>query len=140
MKHRNILRMGRLKRLLLIDDDETSNFLNEFLIKEMDIVEEVYIATNGQEALDFVQEQSDTPQYPEVIFLDLNMPVMDGFEFLERFEKIQQKAKQRIPIYILTSSNYFKDFERAKDFSVTGYIIKPLTEKKIMGALEETLL
>ena len=106
----------------------------------MDIVEEVYIATNGQEALDFVQEQSDTPQYPEVIFLDLNMPVMDGFEFLERFEKIQQKAKQRIPIYILTSSNYFKDFERAKDFSVTGYIIKPLTEKKIMGALEETLL
>lgn len=131
--------MGRLKRLLLVDDDETSNFLNEFLIKEMDIVDEVYVATNGQEALDFIYEQNETPQYPQLIFLDLNMPVMDGFEFLEEFEKIQQRSKQRVPIYILTSSNYFKDFERAKAFSVTGYIIKPLTEKKIREALEETL-
>lgn len=132
--------MGRLKRLLLVDDDETSNFLNEFLIKGMDIVDEVFIASNGQEALDFIQGQKETLQYPQLIFLDLNMPVMDGFEFLEEFEKIQQQSDRKIPVYVLTSSNYFKDFERAKAFSVAGYIIKPLTEEKIREAFDEILL
>lgn len=132
--------MGRLKRLLLVDDDETSNFLNEFLIKGMGIVDEVFVATNGQEALDFIHEQNKTSQYPQLIFLDLNMPVMDGFEFLEEFEKIQQQSDRKTPVYVLTSSNYFKDFERAKFFSVTGYIIKPLTEEKIRDAFDKAPL
>lgn len=127
--------MGRLNRILLVDDDETSNFLNEFLIKGLDIVDDVYVATNGQEALDFIDSKHRTREYPQLIFLDLNMPVMDGFEFLEEFESIQNKFSSKIPVYILTSSNYFKDFERAKEFSVSGYIIKPLTEEKIRDTL-----
>ena len=130
--------MGRLNRILLVDDDETSNFLNEFLIKGMEVVEEVFVATNGQEALDFIYDQKEVPQYPQLIFLDINMPVMDGFEFLEEFENIQQQLSKKVPVYVLTSSNYFKDFERAKAFSVTGYIIKPLTEEKIREALNKT--
>ena len=79
--------MDKYKKILLVDDDETSNFLNELLIKGMDIVEEVSIASNGQEALNYLENESGS--FPQLIFLDLNMPVMDGFEFLEAFEKTQ---------------------------------------------------
>lgn len=127
--------MTKFKKILLVDDDETSNFLNEFLIKGMGIVDEVLIATNGQEAIDIISNPSNT-ENPEVIFLDLNMPVMDGFEFLENFDSVKKQGAMQIPIYILTSSNYFKDFERVKKFSVAGYIIKPLTEDKIFETLK----
>lgn len=126
--------MTKFKKVLLIDDDETSNFLNEFLIQGMGIVDEVLIATNGQEGIEILNLQNS--DNPEIIFLDLNMPVMDGFEFLEAFEKIRKEKKLDIPVFILTSSNYFKDYERAKKFSVAGYIIKPLTEEKINTALK----
>lgn len=127
--------MTKFRKILLVDDDETSNFLNEFLIKGMGIVDEVIIATNGQEAIDIIGHVKNS-ENPEVIFLDLNMPVMDGFEFLENFEKVKTQENIQIPIYILTSSNYFKDFERVKKFAVAGYIIKPLTEDKIFDTLK----
>ncbi len=123
--------MDKYKKILLVDDDETSNFLNELLIKGMDIVEEVSIASNGQEALNYLENESGS--FPQLIFLDLNMPVMDGFEFLEAFEKTQTT---KVPVFILTSSNNFKDYERAKQFDVAGYLIKPLTEEKIKGVLK----
>ncbi len=123
--------MSKYKRILLVDDDETSNFLNELLIKGMDIVEEVSVAFNGQEALHYLQNDSGT--FPQLIFLDLNMPVMDGFEFLEAFEKTHTT---KVPVFILTSSNNFKDYERAKNFDVAGYLIKPLTEDKIRDVLK----
>lgn len=123
--------MVKYKKILLVDDDETSNFLNELLIKGMDMVEDVSIASNGQEALDYLKHEPNSA--PQVIFLDLNMPVMDGFEFLEAFEKMPQP---KAPVFILTSSNNFKDYARAKDFDVAGYLIKPLTEEKIKDVLK----
>ena len=123
--------MDKYKKILLVDDDETSNFLNELLIKGMDIVEEVSIASNGQEALSYLENERGS--FPQLIFLDLNMPVMDGFEFLEAFEKAHTT---KVPVFILTSSNNFKDYERAKQFDVAGYLIKPLTEEKIKGVLK----
>lgn len=123
--------MSKYKKILLVDDDETSNFLNELLIKGMDLVEEVSVASNGQEALEHLKNRDNT--VPQIIFLDLNMPVMDGFEFLEAFEDTREIE---VPVFILTSSNNFKDYERAKKFNVAGYLIKPLTEEKIKDVLK----
>lgn len=126
--------MAKYKKILLVDDDETSNFLNELLIKGMDIVEEVAIASNGQEALDYLKDKNNP--LPQLILLDLNMPVMDGFEFLGAFKKNKEKD---VPIFILTSSNNYNDYERAKNFDVAGYLIKPLTEKQIKDVLKQNL-
>lgn len=131
--------MSKLNKILLVDDDETSNFLTELMLKEMDLAQDVIISLNGEEALDYIKNHCETKdQCPELILLDINMPVMDGFEFLEEFEKIKDGYKnKKLNIVMLTSSNYFKDFEKAKKFNVRGYINKPLTEEKIIQILEE---
>jgi len=126
----------RFQKILLIDDDSVSNFLNEMALQEMDLSDEVHISENGEEALKFINRHFSSDgkyleNYPDLIFLDINMPVMDGFQFLEEFEKIPFTEKKPIKIVMLTSSNASQDLERAKKFNVEGYIVKPLCAEKI---------
>lgn len=126
----------RFQKILLIDDDSVSNFLNEMALQEMDLSDEVHISENGEEALKFINRHFSSDgkyleNYPDLIFLDINMPVMDGFQFLEEFEKIPFTEKKPIKIVMLTSSNATQDLERAKKFNVEGYIVKPLCAEKI---------
>lgn len=124
----------KLKSILLVDDDEIMNFINKKLIASMDVVEQIHTSRHGQEALQFLYQQSAAADsnggdYPEVIFLDINMPVMDGFEFLEEFQQIPHK---HVEIVILTSSDYNRDIQRAKELNVDRIFTKPLTEEKIL--------
>lgn len=128
--------MSQLKKILLVDDDEAFNFLNRIAIKDYDVNCQVDETMDGKAALDYLEK---TKQCPDVILLDVNMPVMDGFEFLEHFEK-QNKCNNFSKIFILTSS--LRDEDRMKSLNnkaVKGYFDKPLTTahiKKILADFE----
>jgi CheY-like chemotaxis protein len=129
--------MKKLNKVLLVDDDYISNFLNKLLIRDMNLADKTYFATNGEEALEFIKENCTTGNGEEItsdcldlILLDINMPVMNGFEFLEEFYKIENR-NSNIYIIMLTSSSDFKDMQKAKNYNVAGFINKPLTEEKI---------
>ncbi len=129
--------MKKLNKVLLVDDDYISNFLNKLLIRDMNLADKTYFATNGEEALEFIKENCTTNDGEELasdcldlILLDINMPVMNGFEFLEEFYKIENR-NNNIYIIMLTSSSDFKDMQKAKNYNVAGFINKPLTEEKI---------
>lgn len=132
--------MKKFKRILLVDDDDTSNLLTSMIISDMNISEGVDVATNGEEALAHlinhcsIKNKSDNEQCPELILLDINMPIMDGFEFLEAYSK-QADICNNIPVVMLSSSSNIKDHERASAFNVKGYIVKPLNEEKLQQLL-----
>lgn len=125
--------MRKLKKVFLVDDDETSNFLNSLLLRSMEITEKIEIAKNGQEALTkFVAlKRHNENELPELVLLDINMPVMDGFEFLEEFERLYSVDQENIKIVMLTSSSSSIDINKAKQFNIAGFINKPLTEEKL---------
>lgn len=135
--------MKKLKTILLVDDDEISNFLAETIIHDLDIANEVKISKNGKEALDMLGQCTGEPggneaPCPELVLLDINMPVMDGFEFLEAFEKLQTAYHQLNPtVVMLTSSCSIFDLEKAKHFKISGFINKPLTEKSLKVFLDD---
>ena len=128
--------MKKLECILLVDDDQVCNYINEDVIRHIDSSVKVHTALNGQRALDFIQAQDDG--CPQLILLDLNMPVMDGFEFLDEFRNLPEEKKDHIAIVILTSSDYEKDMERARQYRVvSAYITKPLTPEKMVSIIEE---
>lgn len=123
----------KLNSILLVDDDDTVNFFNEFLLKELNVSEEIVVKENGEEALDFLKtRESKEALFPDLIFLDINMPVMDGFEFLEAYRNANLEDKTNALIVMLTTSLHPKDIERANSYPfISEYVYKPLTQDKI---------
>ncbi len=112
------------ERLLLIDDDVAFNFLNRILITSAGLNWEISECLDGSTALNYIQTSN---KCPDVILLDINMPVMDGFEFLEEFEKTN-KCTKHTKVFMLTSSTQDEDRSAAFKYScVKGYFDKPLT-------------
>lgn len=122
------------KCVMLVDDSEIDNWLAELLIRRTGLAENVLIFHSAQEALHHLKNShSKTELYaaPEVIFLDIAMPVMSGFEFLEKYEELELPE---IKIYILSASVLAADKDEARHYaSVHGYIHKPLTETLLLG-------
>ena len=127
----------KVKCILLIDDDETTNIINEMLIMDMEITERLLQARNGREGLEVLQEQIDGDCPPELILLDINMPVMDGFAFLETYRQLHFADKSSVIVVMLTTSLNPLDVERAKEAGVADYINKPLTEQSLKAVLEK---
>lgn len=125
--------MEKFKSILLVDDDDISNFINQRVISSANVTDHIHVTKNGLEALKYLREkcQSNEGLCPEVILLDVKMPVMDGFEFLEEFEMTEKNLIGKIKIVLLTSSNNPSDIEQAKKYTISGYINKPLTADKI---------
>ena len=121
-----------LKRVLLVDDSEAVNFLHRKLLRRHIPDCEVWVTINGQEALDRIAQSESCP---DVIVLDINMPVMDGFEFLETVNQ-QKLCIGHSKIFIVTSSDRDEDRDKALGYSfVKGYLQKPLDEKSLMGII-----
>lgn len=133
--------MKRFENILLVDDDSITNFINKSIISEIDVSENVYTAENGMEALQFLKNYCKNSNLsntcPALVFLDLNMPLMDGFEFLQTFGNMGEFQNQRIPIVVLTSSENKNDIEKAKQFNINGYLCKPLTPEKVNNVLNK---
>jgi CheY-like chemotaxis protein len=116
---------------VLIDDDFISVFLTEKLLKREGLGDVVRSFQSPQEAVGYLQ-QTLPAEVPELILLDLNMPLMNGWDVLEALKPYEEELTQRCFIYILTSSLALADTSRAKEFGlVTGLIHKPLDKKHI---------
>lgn len=127
--------MKQFKCVLLVDDDVVSNFLNKEILSSIGITNEFHVVTNGEEAINFINNNVGS-DCPDLIFLDINMPVMDGFQFLEEFEQFPNQQRERIKIVMLTSSSNKKDIERAYQFPILGYLNKPLTIADVKSVLD----
>lgn len=118
-----------IRCILLVDDDPDDNYLHQLVITDSGQCEEVRVAESGFQALDYLT-QTDRPDYvrPDVILLDINMPGMNGFEFLERYHQLPDSLKSRLVLLMLTTSLNPSDRQRADGAAdVTGYQNKPLT-------------
>lgn len=130
--------MTKIECAVLVDDDSITNYLNEELIKELGITDKVKVFENGNSALAYIYENCiKRKKCPELILLDINMPVMDGFEFLKVFNSLEFENKENIKIIMLTTSSNSKDFEQAKRLKVKDYITKPLTPEKLMPVFQK---
>lgn len=127
-----------MKHILLIDDDKVGNFVNKKNLQLSGLVESIQVADNGRQGLEMFNDyyMSGNP-LPDFIFVDINMPVMDGFEFLEAFNKLTFPNKDKIKIVMMSSSESDKDVLRAKKYGVVRYIFKPLVPKDIALLLIE---
>ncbi len=120
----------KLNNILLIDDSEADNFIHERILNKAEVSHTITIKKSGQEALDFLTtkgEDGNKPA-PELIFLDINMPGMTGWEFLEHYENLQLEEKTGIIVCLLTTSAAEADKEKAQDKpQIKTYLHKPLT-------------
>ena len=122
----------KLKHLLLVDDDPTTNFFNQHLIGKTNIFSEIHVAENGQAALDKIEELQKRGEGPDMILLDINMPIMNGFEFLDHYQNLSDQVKSSVVVCMLTTSLAKEDLEKSKEYSVlSDYIDKPLYEAKM---------
>ncbi len=128
----------KLNCILLIDDDEATNYIHQKVIEEVSCAEKVVAAQSGQEALDFLNEREDWASSPvDLIFLDINMPAMNGWEFLEHYNKLDASKKAKTILVMLSTSLNPDDRENALEMdSVNGFENKPLTEEKIISIFE----
>lgn len=123
----------KIKKILLIDDDEISNFINERRIRNAGIADQVSVCVSGINAIQLLKELlQKNEQRPEVILLDINMPVMDGFGFLDEFMKFPEPFINGVKIAMLTSSLEKEEIKRSFEYkNVIDFINKPLSTQKI---------
>jgi response regulator of citrate/malate metabolism len=132
--------MKSFNSVLLIDDDPICNFISYEVIMKWHIAKEVHIACDGKKALEFLAEyQEKNGAIPELLILDLKMPVMDGYEFLLVFDKMFSEEKVRTKIIIVSSLFSQSDLKTFQKMGFRNYFDKPLTGKKLMNVLEEEL-
>lgn len=132
--------MKKVKQLLLVEDDQVGAYLAQLAMEEAGIAEDIVICGNGQEALEYLKKGlSPKPDqhihFPELIFLDLNMPVMDGYEFLQEFMEIEELKGKNIHVIILSSASFKKEQARIEALPASGYIEKPLNIDKLAEVL-----
>ena len=126
------------KGIMLIDDDAVTNMINTKIIK-MNSSFDVHEYANAELALEQLKQwcQSYPEKLPFIIFLDINMPIMDGWEFLEKFQELPNIAHEKSKIFVLTSSIDVEDIEKAKAYRVVGdFVSKPLTSEKLKTLIE----
>lgn len=121
---------------MLIDDDNEDNYFHQLVIDEMNITENVEMALSGFDALDYLKNDNQTP--PELIFLDINMPKMNGWEFLEEHNKLPETQKAKVIVIMLSSKANQEDVERTTQFpEKINFTTKPITEESVLKILEQ---
>lgn len=129
-----------LSSVLLVDDDPTTNFLNKLLLTRMGVAEQVLVAENGEQALRTLNQTcsaSVNPACPRLIFLDMNMPVLNGVAFLEAYVQMPLAQQQAIVIVMLTTSLHPVDLVRVERLPIAGFLNKPLTQEKVTALLQQ---
>lgn len=119
------------KCVMLVDDNDIDNIINEKIIEANNFAETILVFQTGQEGLDYlVANKDNVDALPEIVFLDINMPIMDGFQFLEEFEKFNGNILGKCKVIMLSSSISPKDIDRAASNKyVKKYLNKPLNKR-----------
>ncbi|TMI96954.1 MAG: response regulator [Bacteroidetes bacterium] len=126
----------KLNCILLVDDDPDDNMFHQIILEEMDVADKIDIVVNGVEAVAYLKKEGHPP--PELIFLDINMPKMNGWEFLDQYKHLNTEQKARVVIVILTTSANPDDIRKAKQIQeVTGFETKPLSKEMMSEILKE---
>ncbi|OGU30183.1 MAG: hypothetical protein A2057_05810 [Ignavibacteria bacterium GWA2_35_9] len=130
---------NKLKCVMLVDDDHNDNFFHEREIKKTNPTIIVIKKNTGLEALEYLQSKKENiDMLPDLIFLDINMPGMNGWDFLQEYERLDKELQSRVIIIMLTTSDNDDDVARAKAWSfVSDYITKPLTEEIMVGIIKK---
>jgi CheY-like chemotaxis protein len=120
----------RVDLVMLVDDNDTDNFISRRIIEITQFAKQVEIKNSGKSALEYLEQHKENPErLPNLIFLDINMPIVDGFVFLYEFEKFSEKVKDRCKVVILSSSDNKRDIDKiVNNDHVVKFITKPLTE------------
>jgi CheY-like chemotaxis protein len=127
--------------IMLIDDNEMDNFINQRIIGASNITEHIYTHNGARSAIESLKNMEKVSPgashaFPDIIFLDIDMPLMDGFAFLDEFDKIKEETKKDCKIIMLTSSINPYDINKSKKYDyVKKYIKKPLSEENIKNLL-----
>lgn len=123
----NYLNMKTKKNVLVIDDDEVFIFLTRRLLQSTNMVGDIHVSYSASEAISFLEMIDDNTKMPDIILLDINMPGMSGWDFLQQYQNIVVHLKQRPQLYVVSSSIADNDTERALNSKgVSGYISKPV--------------
>jgi len=132
------MKTKKLHCVLVIDDDEPTNFFNQMIVEQSGCTENIKVAQSGQEALQYLStsvELSCADQKfpcPDLIFLDINMPAMDGWEFLEKYRALKRERKNQVIVVMLTTSLFQEDMLKAQAIpEISGFENKPLTPEKL---------
>ena len=133
--------MKKIGLVLLVDDNADDNFFHTKAIQKSGVAQSVAECHNGIEALNFLlrkEESNDNYPRPDLIFLDINMPKMNGWEFLEEYEKLAENVKGGPVIVMLTTSINPRDEEKVKKYNVMkGFLKKPLRVHDIEKIMDE---
>jgi CheY-like chemotaxis protein len=125
--------MVKYDHVLLIDDDPISNFLTDKALRELNIAGQIHISLNGRKGIIFLKEfYLKHKLLPELILLDINMPVMDGYEFLQEFEMEPFEEKNRTRVMMLSNIFREKDIKVLNKLSCEHYLRKPLNKNALM--------
>jgi len=119
--------------VMLVDDNDTDNFISKRIIEITKFAKEVEIKNSGKSALEYLdQNRNNAERLPNIIFLDINMPIVDGFVFLYEFEKFNDTIKDKCKVIILSSSDNKRDIDKIiNNDHVIKFITKPLTESTL---------
>jgi CheY-like chemotaxis protein len=122
----------------VIDDDEIYTFTVKRIINNSEIAHKTLFFPNGKLALDFFTEYvNQTDSLPDLILLDINMPVLDGWQFMDEFVKIHPLIKKKVTIYIVSSSIDEADFAKARSYEhISDFIVKPINVAKLQKMVE----
>jgi CheY-like chemotaxis protein len=129
----------KTKHILLIDDNDIDNYVNRQLLIRNQAADIITVIDSAEESLEYLDELIEKAQpFPGIIFLDINMPSMDGFGFLKKYEEFPEEKKETCCIVMLTSSENPNDMELArKNRHVMKYLLKPLTHTMLRDVLNE---
>lgn len=129
--------MKKIDTFCIIDDDDIYQFTTSLLLKKSDLVNKIIVFSNGLKAINFLKEEiGNKENIPDILFLDVNMPVMDGWEFLEEYLLIRHMLPKTVVIYMVSSSVDEKDVLKAKSISaLSGYLVKPISSENIMDVI-----
>ncbi|WP_209402054.1 response regulator [Pseudozobellia sp. WGM2] len=126
--------------ICIIDDDDIYQFTMTAALNNLKKIDKITTFLDGAQALDFITDNlKNKEELPDVVFLDINMPIMDGFQFMEEYVKIKPNVDKEISIYMVSSSVDPKDIARCRKIEgISDYIVKPIKEHKLKALISSS--